>query len=88
MVTSDMNQQLTYEFSTLKFETALKQMVPLESPRPDGMPLLFYRNYWSLVSSDVNEAILMYLNLGTLPPALGHFFITLIPKVKSLEYIL
>lgn len=88
MVTSDMNRQLTYEFSALKFETALKQMVPIKSPGPDGMPLLFYQNCWSLVGSDVNEAIFMYLNLGTLPPVLGHSFITLIPKVKILEYIL
>ena len=55
MVTSDMNRQLTYEFSALKFETALKQMVLIKSPGPDGMPLLFYQNCWSLVGSDVNE---------------------------------
>ena len=88
MVTLDMNRQLTYEFSALKFETALKQMAPIKSPGLDSMPLLFYQNCWSLVGSDVNEAIFMYLNLGTLPQVLGHSFITLIPKVKSLEYIL
>lgn len=41
-------------------EDAIKQMAPLKSPGPDGMPLLFYQNYWSLVGNDVIGAILLY----------------------------
>ena len=62
-------------------------MAPFKSPDMDGMPPLFYQNYWSLVCSDVIEAILHYLNIGSLPSALGHSFITLIPKVKNPEYV-
>ena len=64
-------------------EKALKQMEPLRSPAPDSMPPLYFQTYWSLVGPDVKEAILMYLNSGMLPKSLGHFFITLIPKVKN-----
>ena len=62
-----MNTQLTSDFITAEVETTLKQMAPLKSPGPDGMPPLFYQNYWSLVGNDVIKAILMNLNTGTLP---------------------
>ena len=81
-----MNQELTQEFMAEEVEIALKQMAALKSSGSDSMSPLFYQNYWSLVGSDVIETIL-YLNLGTLPDLLCHFFITLIPKVKNPEFI-
>ena len=68
------------EFPAQEVEIALKHVTPLKSPRPDDMPpIFFYQNYWSLVGNDVIEAILLYLNTSTLPSALCHSFITLIP---------
>ena len=87
LMTDDMNTSLTNTFIANEVERALKQMEPLKSPGPDGMPPLFYQNYWSLVGTNVKEAILLYLNSGSLPKSLGHSFITLILKVKNLEYI-
>ena len=87
VVTEEMNLELMGEFTALEVEMPLKQMAPLKSHGPDDMPPIFYQNYWSLVGNDVNDAILMYLNTGTFPPSLDHSFITLIPKVKSPEYI-
>ena len=86
-VTAEMNDLLIAEFTSEEIEIALKQMTPLKSPDPDGMPLLFYQSYWSLLGDDIVQATLEYLNLGSLPPSLGHSFITLIPKVKSPKYI-
>ncbi|XP_075640217.1 uncharacterized protein LOC142611959 [Castanea sativa] len=43
-----MNVELLKEFTPDEVENALKQMAPLKSPGPDGMPPLFYQNYWSL----------------------------------------
>ena len=40
-----------------------------------------------MVGNDVIEAILSYLNLGTLPDLLCHSFITLTPKVKNPKFI-
>lgn len=79
--------KLMSEFIAQEVEIALKQMTPLKLPGPDGMPSIFYQNYWSLIGNDVTEAILLYLNTSTLPSALCHSFFTLIPKVKNLEYI-
>ena len=87
LVTSDMNTQLTDMFSAAEVEAALKEMAPLKAPGPDEMPPLFYQSYWSLVGSDVSEAILHYLNTGSLPQSLCHSFITLIPKVKNPKLI-
>ena len=87
LVTLDMNAQLTDTFLVAEVEAALKEMALLKAPEPDGMPPLFYQSYWSLVGSDVIEAILHYLNTGSLPQSLCHLFITLIPKVKNPELI-
>ena len=87
VVTDDMNNDLMAEFQKEEVETALKQMAPLKSPGPDGMPPIFYQHYWSLVGNDVVDDILYLLNSGNLPPSLCHSFITLIPKVHSPEYI-
>ena len=82
-----MNERLAMEFTIEEVEVALKQMAPLKSPGPDGMPLLFYQNYWSLIRSNVTLSILHYLNNGVLSQSFYHSFITLIPKVKNLEYV-
>nr|XP_023887038.1 uncharacterized protein LOC111999151 [Quercus suber] len=66
VVTGEMNSNLMGEFTAQEVEVALKQMALLKSPGPDGMPLIFYQNYWSLVGNDVTDAILMYLNTDQL----------------------
>ena len=45
MVTKEMNSELLKEFIAEEVENALKQMAPLKSPGPDGMPPLFYQSY-------------------------------------------
>ena len=87
MVTNDMNKQLLEEFTVEEVEDTLKHMAPLKSLRPDGTPPLFYQSYWSLVGTNVTKAILLYLNSSTLPSALCHSFISLIPKVKNPECV-
>ena len=44
-VTDEMNDLLIVDFTSKEIETALKQMAPLKSPGPDGMPPLFYPSY-------------------------------------------
>ena len=83
VVTMEMNETLTREFQAWEVESALKQMAPLKAPGPDGMPPLFYQNFWKLVRGDVIHDVLIFLNSGTLPKPLNHTFITLIPKTKN-----
>ena len=62
-------------------------MAPLKALGPDGMPPLFYQNFWELVKGDVIHDVLIFLNSGTLPNSLNHTFITLIPKTKNPENV-
>ena len=87
IVTEDMNECLIGEFHAWEVELALKQMVPLKASGPDGMPPLFYQNFWELVRGDVIQDILCFLNSGSLPKSLNHTFITLIPKTKNPENV-
>ena len=50
------------------------------------LPPLFYQHFWSTVNHDVTSSILSWLNSGTIPSPLNHTFITLVPKINSLEY--
>ena len=61
-------------------------MAPLKAPGPDGMPPLFYQQYWNLVGDVVCQSVLKFLNTASLPEHLNHTFITLIPKKKHLEF--
>ena len=49
VVTAKMNTELMAKFMTEEVETTLKQMAPLKSPGPDGMPPIFYQHYCSLM---------------------------------------
>ena len=82
-----MNASLTDNFQAWEVEVALKQMAPLKAPGLDGMPPLFFQNYWDLVKGDITTTILNYLNSGSLPSTLNHTFVTLIPKVKNPEKV-
>ena len=85
VVTGEMNEILVGEFQAWEVDAALNQMAPLKAPGPDGMPPLFFQNFWHLVKGDVTQTVLHFLNSGSLPNPLNHTFITLIPKQKILS---
>jgi len=87
VITSEMNSILTADFLECEVELALKQMAPLKTPRPDGMPSLFYQHFWQVLHHDVIGSILSWLNTGILPHPINHTFLTLILKIKNLEYV-
>ena len=86
VIDEEMNASLCHEFEACEVYIALQQMAPLKAPGLDGMPPLFYQHFWSTVNHDVTSSILSWLNLGTIPTPLNHTFITLVPKINSLEY--
>jgi hypothetical protein len=88
VVTEEMNSQLTREYTAAKVDIALKQMVPLKSPGPDGLPPIFYQKYWHLIGKDVTKAVLTCLNSGKILKAINHTYITLIPKVQNPEEVM
>ena len=82
-----MNADLGGIFHEWEILDAIKKMAPLKAPGPDGMPPLFYQNFWPVVDKDVTSSVLIWLNLGILPFPINHTFITLIPKVDSPELV-
>ena len=87
VVIEEMNNQLVKEFIAAEVHAALKQMAPLKAPGPDGLPPIFYQQYWHLIGKDVTAAVLTYLNLGKILIAINHTYITLIPKVPNPEEV-
>ena len=82
-VTPQMNQMLDKVFTASEVHVALKQMHSLKAPGPDGMPPLFYQQFWPIVGEVVNKTILDFLNHGLYPPNFNETYIVLIPKVKE-----
>ena len=78
-----MRSQLSATFTTGEVQIALKQLTPLKAPGLDGMPPLFYQNFWNLTGNDVTESFLKFFNSTSLPEQLNHTFITLILKKKK-----
>ena len=61
----------------------MKQREAGTAPGLDGLPPLFYKQYWSKVGQEVTESVLAVLNSGMVPSQLNHTFLTLIPKIHS-----
>lgn len=66
---------------------SVEENVFFETLGLDGMPSLFYQNYWSLVGNDITQSILSYINTASLPQPLNHTFLTLILEVKNSERV-
>ena len=82
VITNHMNAALIAPFREDEVKEALKQMAPLKTLGPDGMPPLFYQHFYGVVDNDVTNSVLSWFNLGAIPHPINHTFITLIPKIK------
>ena len=78
-----MNDKLLKPFVEKEVKHALKQMDANTVSGPDGLPPLFYKQFWGKIGKRVSKAILAILNSSTIPINLNHTFITLIPKIQS-----
>lgn len=86
LISEEMNAQLTLDFKVWEIQQAIKQMAPFRVPGPNDMPPLFYQHYWNLVSDDVCQFLLKFLNTASLLEHLNHTYITLIPKTKKPKF--
>ena len=84
-VTPEMQEVLSSDFSVEEIKAALFQMGPTKAPKPVGMNALFYQNFWHVVSNNVVNVVLDFLNSSNMVPNVNYTNIVLIPKIKSLE---
>ncbi|XP_042969143.1 uncharacterized protein LOC122301839 [Carya illinoinensis] len=82
-VNSEMNSNLTKQFTAEEVKSALFQMNPMGAPGPDGFPALFYQSHWDVVGEEVTKAVLDILNGNGEISHINETYIVLIPKVKN-----
>ena len=84
-VTPEMNENLMNPYLGHEVYDALNQMHPTKVPGPDGMPAIFFQQYWHIVGPDAIQMVLDILNGNISPTPFNNSFIALIPKVKTPE---
>lgn len=84
-VTPEMNDMLMQEFSDEEIKQGLDGIGNLKAPGCDGMPSLFYKNFWGTVGVDVTKEVKQFLNGGQMPASWNDTMVVLIPKVQHPE---
>ncbi|KAL6185364.1 hypothetical protein ACLB2K_041498 [Fragaria x ananassa] len=87
VISEDANRRLNGTISEEEVFKALKQMHPSKAPGPDGFSPVFYQQFWNVVGTDVVAAVREFLNSKELLREINCTWVTLIPKVKSPEYV-
>lgn len=83
----DMNDSLLVPFTKQGIEVAINHMHPIKAPRLDGMPVLFYQKFWSVVGNVVFFIVLDVLNNNASLEGRNHTLISLLPKVSDLKRV-
>ena len=63
-VTPIMNESLTREFTEAEIKQALFDIGDLKTPGPDGLPAIFYKNFWDVVGGQLTKEVLGVLRGG------------------------
>ncbi|KAL0413245.1 UNVERIFIED_CONTAM: putative mitochondrial protein [Sesamum radiatum] len=87
VVDPHMANDLIQPYMEEEITKTLFQMAPLKSPGPDGMPPIFFQNFWHIIHKDVINCVLRLLNHLEMPSNLNDTNIVLIPKCKNPEHL-
>lgn len=61
-ISSDVASQLSLPFTLDEVFSVLSHMAPPKSPRPDGLPAIFFQKYWNIPCSNIVTRILDFLS--------------------------
>lgn len=78
----NLNSILCAPFVEAEVKKALFDMHHDKAPRPDGMSVFFYQNYWEVVGNGVTMEVLSILNDGRPLNDWNDTIVTLIPTIK------
>ena len=76
VVDDSMNAALTKLYVREEVDVSIKQM----ALGPDGVPPIFYQNFWPDIGLEISNAVLSCLNYDIFLKSINHTFITLIPS--------
>jgi ribonuclease HI len=82
-ITPEMYEFLNSPYTAYDVFEAIKYMKGMAAPGPDGLPAIFYQNYWDTLGNDVTQAVLDVLNNDSDPRPFNNTHICLIPKKKN-----
>jgi len=86
-VAEDSKAHLERPLSNQELLNALKDMKGGKSPGIDGIPVDFYKEFWSVLGEDLLSVLNESLTEGSLPLSCRRAVITLLPKKGSLQEI-
>jgi hypothetical protein len=81
-ITNDMYQIFNEKFTRDEVGQAVRDMKAIAALGPDGLPALFYHNYWDIIGEDITNMALDILNNNGDPSSLNFTHICLIPKIN------
>ncbi|VAH31401.1 unnamed protein product [Triticum turgidum subsp. durum] len=84
-VTTQMNHSLCAEYTKEEVKEALFNIGDLKAPGPDGMPTIFYKQFWQLVGNKLTGEVLKFLRGGEMPEGWNGTTVVLIPKNSNPE---
>ena len=70
-----------------EIEMAIFPLGPRKSPSLDAIPAFFYQELWAIVRQDIFNFVHAFFHSGNLFKAFNQTFITLIPKIRTLEEV-
>ena len=74
-----LNSVITHE----EIKNAMFSIDDSKAPSPDGFSSLFFKVAWSIIGSDVSEAVVSFFNSGSLLREINCTIIALVPKVPN-----
>lgn len=86
-VTEDVNSLLCQSFSLNDVKNSVFQIHPSKAPSFDGLPAVFFQNYWPVIGDKLTATSLRILNDGGDLGDINHTLIVFVPKIKEPSHI-
>ncbi|KAK3528702.1 hypothetical protein QTP70_009955 [Hemibagrus guttatus] len=83
-VPQELNEALEHQLTSQELEAALQEMANGKAPGIDGLPVEFYKAFWSILGEDLLSVINDSMARGTLPVSCRRAVLTLLPKKGDL----